>query len=164
MKAEWFSQNWYELVVAFGVLYGVLMSTYNFFDNRGRKKRIVEVKVSGGWRALQRGGLSEEMIFINLSNPGDRAVTVDLPYLKLPKGESLVTPIPLASVSFPFELCEGKKCSLLMTRADVIENLIKAGYKGKVPLIGVVRDLVGNEYESKKPYTLDIEAKKSHAS
>ena len=160
MKTGWISQNWDELIVAFGVIYGVIMSTYNFIESKKKKRRIVKVKVSHGWLPSRASGLGEEKILIKVYNPGERAVTVNLPFLRLPRGESIVTPIPIASVQFPFELQEGKDCTLFMGRRDVEESLIKRGYVGKISLFGMVDDLIGNEYKSRKPLKLEIKEEK----
>jgi hypothetical protein len=152
-------KNWIEIITAVGILYGIVLSTYNFIDGRKTKKRRLAVKISGGWLTYGPGALSDDMVLIDVTNPGDRMVTVNAPYLKLPGKKTMITPIPTASVTFPHELVEGKNCLLWMKRAEVESELKKIGYSGKVRVRGAVHDATGRVYTSKKAWTFKLDKK-----
>ena len=93
-------------------------------------------------------------------NPGDRKVTINVPYIKLPDGRSLVTPWPTANVQFPYDLLEGKNCFLWAKESDIKQTLLEKEYSGKVKLHGAVSDATGKVFISKKPWGFDLSAKK----
>jgi hypothetical protein len=155
MVGKWLLKHWLEIITAIGILYGMGMSTYNFLANRKTKKRWLKVKISAGW--IPAGGdLGDPMVLLEVVNPGDRTVTINTPYIKLPDGKSLITPWPLSHVRFPYELAEGKNCFMWVKESEIAKNLLKQGYKGKIKLRGMVNDATGTTYKSKKPYTFDI--------
>lgn len=153
---KWLLRNWLEVITAIGILYGIVMSTYNFVESRKAKKRRLAVHISMGWIPIG-GDLGDDMIMLEVTNPGDRTVTINAPYIKLPGGKNMITPWPTASVKFPYELPEGKNCFLWVKRSEVKLNLVKQGYSGKVPCRGAVQDATGKKpYLSKKTLKLDL--------
>ena len=151
-------RHWLEIITALGILYGMGMSTYNFLDSRKTKKRQLKVKLLFGFTPIG-GDLGDPMLLLKVMNPGDRTVTINAPYIKLPDGKNLITPWPLSHVRFPYELEEGKNCVTWMKESEVRENLLKMDYTGKVELLGAVDDATDTTYRSKKTYTFDLAKK-----
>jgi len=159
MIIKWILKNWLGIITAVGIIYGIIFSTYNFFESRRGKTRRLKVRVSGGWPISIAGELSkDDMIIIDVINPGERTVTIQTPYLMLPDKRSIVSPFFTDSARYPYELHEGKNCHLWMKRKEVLDSLLNRGYKGKVRIKGAVEDLTGKVYMSKTSYKIKIEA------
>jgi hypothetical protein len=155
---KWLLHNWLGVITAIGVLYGIVMSTYNFIVNRKTKQRRLTVTITRGFKPDEPGNISiHPLLFINVSNPGYRTVTINAPYFELPYGQKLEFPHPLADVDFPYELQECKSCRLWAKETDVIQFFaISCGYSGEVHLRGAVLDATGRVYKSKKTFRLDL--------
>lgn len=148
--------SWTQIVTAIVAVYGAIMSTVTFVVNRRDKKRKLEVKFSNG--SLTYGNkLSELMLFINVSNPGNRAVKINVPRIILPDGKTIVFPNPQSDVKFPHLLEEGRKCMVWAEMKYLAKQLKDAGYSGVINLKADVEAETGKRYTSQKTWKLDIE-------
>jgi hypothetical protein len=137
--------------------YGALLTTYTIVNGNKAKKRRLSVNVSTGFRPVFRdGNLGPQLLLITVTNPGSRKVTVDVPYLELPDGKNLVTPMPLTNVSFPYRLEEGENCVIWIEMNEVKDALLKKGYSGTVRLRGKVSDATGRVFKSKKSWDFEL--------
>lgn len=149
---KWIEKNWLGVVTAIGILYGMGMSTYNFFVSRCTKKRRLRVTITRGdkndGRELMRG---DDLLFINVINPGYIPVTINKPYFEMPEDTTYEPPGLLSDVSFPYGLLAGQRCRAWMKETDVAEYYTKAcGLKGEVRLRGMVQDETEKVWKSKK--------------
>jgi hypothetical protein len=158
MIGKWLSHNWLGLITATGILYGIIMSTYNFIENRKTKKRRLDVKIAyGEFRDAPIGTSSHPMLFIDVANIGYCPVTINAPYFELPDGRTYVPPEPLTIIRFPFELNAGKSCSVAVRAAELMNFFGKScGYAGEVQLYGVVQDATEDVWKSKRPWRLGL--------
>lgn len=136
-------------------LYGAGLSTYNALAARAQKRRIVKVKLSNGMLTLA-SGLSDLMIFIEASNPGHRAVTINIPGILLPNKQTVVFPEPTGNVSFPHILEEGQSCMIWTDARMLAKELAGHDLTGKVKLRGFCYDAIGTQYLSDK-WVFDVD-------
>ena len=144
--------------IVFG-LYGAALTTYNIVKSSKEKKRQLTVKMSGGWQTRGYEISDKFMLFIEVANPGQRDVTINIPSIGLPDGKNIFTPIPLTHVRFPYELKEGKSCSIWVEKEEIKSELIKHGYSGTVKLRAKVSDATGKVYKARKPWKLELKEK-----
>ena len=148
---DFLQENWAILCTLVIALYGAVLSTINARRERKGKQRKVEVKISNGF--LTSGPeISDLMLLIEVSNPGNREVTINIPDLRLPDKRRMVL-IPGetgvgSNVRFPYTLSEGTACQV-WAKMDIINQTIRdAGFSGKIKIWSYVKDQVGNEYRS----------------
>jgi len=133
-------------------IYGAGTTTYIIIKQNEARKRKLSVKISSGWIPQSNGRLGPEFLFITVANPGNRDVTINVPYLELPDKKTLVTPVPLTNVRFPYRLKEGENCSIWIEINEIKNRLKESGYKGIVELKACVSDATGKIYSSRKKY------------
>lgn len=139
-------------------IYAVGLTTYTVIKSNRERRRQLSVSVSTGWRpAFHDGSFGPQLLLITVTNPGDRKVTVNTPYLKLPDGSSLVTPMPLSHVRFPYRLEEGENCAIWIEMNEVKGSLRKKGYSGIAKLKGKVSDGTSKVYTSKKSWDFNTD-------
>jgi len=100
--------------------------------------------------------LSDPMVFVTVTNPGDRAVLVGVPYLKLPGNKKMFFPDYQSNVRFPYRLEEGECCQIWAKENDVKNTLRDNGYRGKVPIKAMVNDQTDRKYRARKAYRMEI--------
>jgi len=152
--------NWLVVSVIGNILlglYGAIFTTCTVVKANKDKKRQLSVSVSMGWRPkFHNGKLGPVLLLITVTNPGNRKVTVNCPYLGLPDGSNIITPIPLSHVRFPYKLEEGENCVIWTEMNEVKNTLIEQGYSGVVKLKGKVSDGTGKTYKSKKSWDFNV--------
>lgn len=147
---------WPTIVTAVVAVYGALLSTYNLYVSLREKRRKVSITFSEGLLTYSSGVLDEVMLFITISNPGFRSVSINAPYIKLPDNKTVVFPDPASNVSFPHELKEGKSCMLWTGRDNLAGMLLQKGYAGQIRLLAEVKDETGEVYSSKKAWIMNL--------
>jgi hypothetical protein len=157
MDWTWFSKHW-EAIGAVATVVGLFVSIYLGFRGR-RRKPEVEVKMKDGFLTFTDGRLSDRMIFVEVSNTGEKIVTINVPYLQLPDNRKMVFPDPQSDVTFPHTLEEGKCCSLWVERKEVLRSLRGYGCKGKVRVRAAVADQTDKVYKARKVWKLNVEEK-----
>lgn len=91
------------------------------------------------------------MLILSALNTGTKTVTLAAMGLILPRKDKkyLVFLQPESTVSFPYDLLEGKNCNVWTTTKELVEDLKREGYSGKISLKGYYKGAIGGEYESK---------------
>jgi len=146
--------NWANIILG---IYGVGLTTYTVIKSNRAKKRVLSVSLSTGYiPRWHNGNLGPQLLLITVANPGDRKATINVPYLGLPDGKNLFTPMPLTNVKFPFRLEEGENCSIWIEMNQIKHSLLEQGYSGVVRLKGKVSDGTGKIYTSKKSWDFDL--------
>jgi len=139
-------------------IYALGLTTYTVIKSNRERKRQLSVNVSTGWRPdFHDGSLGPQLLLITVTNPGNRKVTLNVPYLELPDGSSFLFPIPLTHVRFPYRLEEGENCAIWIEMNDVKGYLREKGYSRTVKLKGKVSDMTGKVYISKKSWEFDTD-------
>lgn len=144
------------IVTALVAVYGAGLSTWTFYHNRARTRIRLNIEIAMGFLPVMGSGLGPTNLILEVSNPGHRAVTVQPPSILLPDGRQVVFMNPNSEVEFPFELREGKNCHSWTPLRDLAIQIGDAGLSGTVDLVASVKDLVGNEFKSKK-WPLDVD-------
>ena len=147
--------DWTAIVAAVLGVYSAALTTYVYVKGRKDNQRQVTVTMSNGVLGYQ-DDTNPLMLFVEIANPGYRAVTVHPPRLVLPDGTSIVLPLKNSTVRYPHELGEGKKCTAWIQMAVLQRQLRDLGFSGAVELVARVADLTDQEYKSKKPWVLDL--------
>jgi len=135
---------------------GIIVPFIIFLLNHKEKQKNLIVSFSNcvltySW------GISELMLFITVSNPSNKIVTINIPRILLPDGKTVVFPNPQSDVTFPFKLEERTNCKVWTEMRGLALLLKNNGYKGKINLKADVQDGVGNIYKSKKSWKLNID-------
>lgn len=142
--------DWVKIVTIVIACYGAILSTCTLISNRRDKKRRIKVAFSRGFLTYFVGGLSEEMLFITVTNPGDRTVRIMAPGVLLPDKRNMVIPVPTGDVTFPHDLPEGRDCKIWEPLKIFRSELQKLGFEGTIDLVPFVDNAVGGRYLGKK--------------
>ena len=145
-----------QVIVAVVAIYGAVISTITFFSRRNEKQRQLKVRFSNGFTIFGQN-FSELMLIIEVSNPGFRDVTINVPSLILPDRKPVVFPNPQSNVRFPYKLEEGTKCMVWTEMKDLAQNLKENGYTGILKIDAEVDDGAGRRYKSRKSWKLNID-------
>jgi putative transposase len=139
---------WAQVITAVVAVYGAILSTYNALLRRKERRRLVRVELSMGLLATGPH-LSRPMLILRASNPGNRTVTLTGPGVRLPNGAQAFFPVPESNVEFPYDLPEGKSCSVWTEASHFARDLRNHGLSGTVKLVGFYRDATGTAWKSK---------------
>lgn len=139
-------------------IYGALLSTYSIWTRRQEHKREVKVELSYGITRSPLLEVSPLMLILSALNTGTKMVTLTSMGLILPRKDKKYLTIlqPESNVTFPYELLEGKNCSVWIGIEKLAKDLKHEVYSGKIDLKGYYKDAIGNEYRSKS-VKFDIE-------
>jgi len=148
--------TWRQIITAVVAVYGAIMATVTFLLRRKEKQRHLKVKFSNGFTPFGQN-LGELMLIIEVSNPGYRDVTINVPRIILPDRKSVVFPNPQSDVHFPHKLEEGTKCMVWTEMKELAQNLERNGYTGIIKINADVDDGSGRRYKSMKPWKLNID-------
>jgi hypothetical protein len=141
--------DWIKIIIPAIAIYGAVLSTYTLICNRRDKKRRIKVAFSRGYLTSVMG-LSEQMLFITVTNPGDRTVRIMVPGILLPDKRSIVFPSPKGEVTFPHDLLEGRSCKIWESLEYARSELQKMGFRESIDLVPFVDNSVGDRYFGKK--------------
>jgi len=147
--------NWTEVAIGVIALYGAILATAIALARRRECRTEIKVKVSSGFLTFA-DRLSDPMIIVEASNVGHRPVTLSAPFLVLPDGKSMVLLNVGSDVDYPHELVPGRNCRIWIEAESVAEELRRAGFSGKVMLVGAFRDQSGCEWKG-RPYRVEID-------
>lgn len=140
---------WPMIVTAIVAVYSAVLSTYILISRNKEKKRQLKVELSFGFMT-EGPELSQEMLFITVSNTGFRPVTLNASGILLPNKHQLIFMVPKSNVQFPYELLEGRNCTVWIEVKVLVQDLKRNSYSGKVKLKGFFRDATGAVYKSKR--------------
>jgi hypothetical protein len=91
--------------------------------------------------------LGPRMVQVEASNPGDRSIRLVAAGIRLPNKKSLNIIAQLGdAVTFPYDLPEGRSCSVYIPYDELNLQLQSEGYTGRVKLRGFYRNDLGDEY------------------
>ena len=143
-----------QIIIGFAALYGLIVSSYNLSINIKKTRYRVRVTLKRGYVATQSGAEgnvnSKENLLLKAQNAGYRTVTLNSMGYRIPKiKKDLVILNPQSNVKFPFELKEGKDCTVWSEENYIRGKLKDAGLSGYVKLVGIYADATGKEYRSK---------------
>jgi hypothetical protein len=138
--------NWQWIVTTIIAAYGAGLSTFNIWSARKKDRHQIKVKVTFGF--LTSGPtLSEQMVFIDASNPGHHPVTVTGVGLRLPDKRSLVL-MASSGTELPHHLAEGTVCRHWMSLDGVKISLRETGFSSSVKVKGFYNDALGEDHLS----------------
>jgi hypothetical protein len=141
--------EWKDIITAAIAAYAALLSTYTAYSQRREKKSLIDVSITISM--LVRGrNVSDPVVMLTASNPGQKAVTLCGEGFILPNGKTVVFPYQNTNVQFPYDLTPEKNCQVWMDTKQLALVLQGEGYYGEVNLIGFYHDQVGKTHKSKK--------------
>jgi hypothetical protein len=144
-------------IVAAVAVYGAALSTMTYRAQRHQHRARIRVSVSNGLPVLG-GRVGKPQLQIEATNIGERPVVFEAAGYKLPrKGESLalIDPSLRTLPQFPCELPPHQSGMLAEDMGDIAGSLARAGYVGRVRLVGFFRDQEDMEYLA-KPLHFDV--------
>lgn len=147
--------DWSKIITALVAIYGAILSTVIFISRHSEKQRKLNINFSTGFLTYTHD-LSEVMLFITISNPGNRDVTITLPSILLPDGKTVVFPNPQSEVNFPHRLKEGTKCRMWTDMKDLATQLKENGYRRTIKIKAQIEDGSGRTYKS-KAWKIDLD-------
>ena len=127
-----------------------------FLERREKRPRIQVTSKLGFITIPGRPGTSDYLIYFEAANLGERAVTLNVPYLLLPDGNRLWLVRAKRFVPFPHELLPGKNCMVWERLRGLARSLSEEGFSGEIKVVCMFGDAVGNSYKS-KPIPFDID-------
>ena len=137
---------WTTIIFAAVAVYGATLSTWEFVSRREENKPRLKVEPSSGFLPHE-SGIGPTMLFVQVSNVGNRIVHVQTPALLLPDGKQIVFLQPQSHVQFPHRLEAGTNCMIWTPVGELARQLIGEGYTGNVSIRTFCKDQVGNKYE-----------------
>ena len=136
------------VAIATGVI-GTLVAVYTAYAQKREKSSRIRVEVNNSLLDYETH-LSDMVLTIYASNPGQKPVTLSSQGFILPDKKRLFLRSPGSTVRFPYELLPEKNCTVWIDAKELAHTLKSEGYDGKIKLIGFYLDQVGRMYESRK--------------
>lgn len=148
--------EWQVGVTAVLAVYGALLSTYNTYVTRKQNRTEVRVTVKYGFLTFGPN-LSDQVLLIEASNPGRRAITLTSVGLVLPTGQQLVITAE-GSSPLPHHLTEGTSITHWTDAREMAHLVRNKGFARAVRIRGFYNDAVGVRHYSKHlSFSLDEE-------
>lgn len=124
---------------------GFALSVYNFYVSRRDKTPRLAAKISNG--GLTSGSeLSELMLFLEIANPGEKAVKISAVEIKWKKRKLVFFKGIDGTVKIPFELQPGDSAMFWTPMKEVKLVLQDQGCKGRESVKACFRTAVGSEF------------------
>ncbi len=143
------------LLTAVVALAGLILSVYNFYVNRKDKSPRLLAKLTNGF--LTYGPeLSDVMVFLEVSNPGEKAVKISAVELIWKKNKLVFVAGINGSTKVPFDLQPGDKATFWTPIQEVARTLRKQGGSGKESIKACFRTAVDQEFIS-KAFVIDVD-------
>ncbi|NIN66193.1 MAG: hypothetical protein GTO63_16165 [Anaerolineae bacterium] len=145
-------------MTAIVALYGAVLSTctavvsgYLAYCRWREKRPDIRVSISMGVR------YDTEYVFVDASNPGERAVVIRSKGFFLPKRKERFVPRDYgADFVEPCELLLEHSRQWRVAASSLADELRSMGLSGEVQLVGFYEDQVGRTYKS-KPFKFDVD-------
>jgi hypothetical protein len=144
-----------EILTAIVAIYGAGLSTFIFIKEQNRYKRKISIKMSFGCLTSDNA-LSDQMLLFEISNPGNKPVTVTGPKVILPDKQNMYFPNIGTNVGFPTTIEPGKNVIAWVPLSVIKTNLKSAGYSGTIRLKSSVEDQANNVYKCHKKLKFDL--------
>jgi hypothetical protein len=144
-----FDIGWDVVITLLIAIYGALVSTYSVWTARQEHRREIKVELSYGFMRNALAEVSPTLLILSAMNTGAKTATLTSTGLALPRKKYLLFAQPESNVTFPHDLPEGKSCSVWITNEELLKDLKREGYSGRIKLKGYYRDAVGGYYKSK---------------
>jgi len=148
--------DWASSLVALVALWGAALSSYLAYRDWKAKRPRINVTTWLAFLQYPSGGTSEDVVFLEAANPGERTVRLRSMGLVLPDKTRVYFHDPQSEVSFPHELAPEHSCRVSAWATQLAVRLNERGFSEKVKVIGFYDDEVGRTYKS-KPYELDMD-------
>jgi len=142
-----------DIIVAVVALYGAVLSTIIAIREWKARSPNIKVNLSMGFYTLG-ASVSDAQVFLEASNPGEKAVSLSSLGLILPDKTKLAFTEYESHVRFPYEILPESSCKVWMDARRLAQGLRSMGFSGKPKLVGFYGDEVGRIYES-KPFEFD---------
>jgi len=147
--------NWIQILTSLVAFYGAILSTVIFVVKRKENQRQLNIKITNGFLPMLND-VGKLLLFIEVYNPGNRKVLIQIPWIFLPDRKTFVFPNPQSDVTFPYMLQEGSNCRIWIEMKTLTNQLKREGYTGRIKIKAGVRDGAGKEYISKKSWKINI--------
>jgi hypothetical protein len=142
------------ILTAIVAVIGLILSIYNFYvDRRDKTPRLV-AKISNG--GLAHGAeLSELMLFLEITNPGEKVVKISAVEILWNKHKFVFFKGIKGTVEIPFELKPGDNAIFWVPMKEVRSALKEQGCNQRASVKACFRTAVGSEFIS-KPFQVDV--------
>ena len=147
--------DWTHYIAIYGALLATVVAVYNGVSEWRARRPNVKVEVSMGFLTLG-ASLSDAMVFIEASNPGQKAIILSSVGFLLPMIGKLFLPGARGDVRLPSELSPESGCRVWIEARECTRQLRHMGLSGEVKIIGFYNDQVGRTYQS-KPFKFDVD-------
>lgn len=146
--------EWQWAITAAVAIYGALLSTYNAYVARKQNRTDIRVTVKYGF-FTSGPTLSDQVLFVEASNPGRRAITLTSVGVVLPTKQQLVITTQ-GSYPLPHNLTEGTSISHWISLREMSDIMRANRVAGTVKLRGFYNDAVGaRHYSERFSFNLD---------
>lgn len=142
------------MVTAAVAVAGLGLSVYNTF--KAQRDRRPRLKLDAAYGFLGYGAqLGNEMIILNIGNNGERPVTINSLTFRIPDRRTLVPRDLQRDCGLPCTLQPAAGATFWTEYKNIVEDLRREGYRGKIKVRLRAGDTLGNEYFG-KTLTLDL--------
>jgi hypothetical protein len=144
------------LVAGYGAVLATAVAVHNALLVWRARRPSVKVKVWLGPYEYPTGPSGEDVVIVQASNPGQKAVTLRSMGIVLPDSSRIYYHDFEADVAFPHQLGPESSCLAAKGASMLALRLEKRGLQGKVNIKGFYVDAIGRTYLSKR-YELDMD-------
>jgi hypothetical protein len=148
--------EWQWAVTTAVAMYGASLSTYNAYVARKQNRRQIRVTMSYGFLTFGPN-LSDQMLILNASNPGQRDLSLTGVGILLPTKQQLAI-LSEGSSPLPHHLTQGTSITHWTPVQEMKRMLRDRNFPGTVNVTAYYSDAVGARHYS-KPLSFDIEGK-----
>ncbi len=144
--------EWTGIIIAIVAIYGAVLSTYLAYQQRAKDKMKLNVRVS--WGALTGVPTYETKLFVGVSNPSSRPITVSNVGIKLPDDEQIL--FFEGNIQLPYSLEPENNFISWAPLKEIGIICAQKGFSGKISIEGFCNDQVGRRHCSSQ-FVFDVE-------
>jgi hypothetical protein len=142
-----------DIVTAIVAVASLGLSIYNFYVSQQDKRPVLVAKISNGF-LIFGPEISDLMLRLEVANSGEKQVTVLAVEVAWGRQKAFFPSID-GTKRIPFELSPSESATFWIPMKDFKVSLRQQGIVGKVRVRACFRDAVGNEYYSRRRFTID---------
>ena len=145
-----------DIITALVALYAAILSTIIALHDWRAKRPNIKVDLSMGNLQSWAGDWNGRVLFLEASNPGEKAVILNSMGLILPGDSKVVCTNPQNRVKFPHHLDPEQSCRGWSQAGEIASQLKARGFHSRVKIVGFYNDEVGRIHKS-KPFEFDVD-------
>ncbi len=148
-------RDYLDIVPVLVAIVSVTIAVLTYRASRKDQNPSLKASVANGFFVFNRSEFGENNLFINISNPGEKAVKINQATITI-KGRQIFFSKGLASQQqLPFILAPGESVDFWIGLDTLRSVLRQGGFVGNQKIKAYFTDAVGNVYTS-KPFLVEV--------